>query len=311
MSLTRTTNAPAGGGVSLAADNTWTGTQRFVDTENAIQLGEDLIVRRVDGFAAQRWALTSIAGSEKNPFIEINPVTGGGADPTICGYQLYRLGRGDAPNREFSMWEARGTTGNFNDYVIGVFQSGTGQLRPLRFKMGAAEKFSLLTDGNLEHKGRLTFENPDNSAPILVRRNDAVDVQIRRHDATADAPRLLFSKTRGTIASPTAPASGDRLGDVLWSTNTAAGAIHNGGLLRMAATQAWTLGSAHGTKAQVFTTPNGTATLVESLTVEEPADGETALLLRRNVGGTLTLQRVSMGAADSAGTGFKVLRVPN
>jgi hypothetical protein len=42
-----------------------------------------------------------------------------------------------------------------------------------------------------------------------------------------------------------------------------------------------------------------------------PADGETALLLRRNVGGSYTLQRVSMGADDSGGTGYKVLRVPN
>jgi hypothetical protein len=42
-----------------------------------------------------------------------------------------------------------------------------------------------------------------------------------------------------------------------------------------------------------------------------PADGETTLLLRRNVGGSYTLQRVSMGAADSGGTGYKVLRVPN
>lgn len=41
------------------------------------------------------------------------------------------------------------------------------------------------------------------------------------------------------------------------------------------------------------------------------ADTETCLLLRRNVGGTLTVQRVSMGATDSGGTGFKVLRVPN
>jgi hypothetical protein len=42
-----------------------------------------------------------------------------------------------------------------------------------------------------------------------------------------------------------------------------------------------------------------------------PADGETTLLLRRNVGAVYTLERVSMGAADSGGTGFKVLRVPN
>jgi hypothetical protein len=49
--------------------------------------------------------------------------------------------------------------------------------------------------------------------------------------------------------------------------------------------------------------------VIEGSTVA--ADGETALLLRRNVGGTLSLQRVSMGAVDSGGTGFKVLRVPN
>lgn len=41
------------------------------------------------------------------------------------------------------------------------------------------------------------------------------------------------------------------------------------------------------------------------------ADGETALLVRRNVGGTLTVQQVSMGAIDSGGAGFRVLRVPN
>lgn len=41
------------------------------------------------------------------------------------------------------------------------------------------------------------------------------------------------------------------------------------------------------------------------------ADGSTALLVRRNVGGTYSLQQVSMGAADSGGAGFKVLRVPN
>ncbi|MEM1557977.1 MAG: hypothetical protein QXG12_05245, partial [Thermoproteota archaeon] len=41
------------------------------------------------------------------------------------------------------------------------------------------------------------------------------------------------------------------------------------------------------------------------------ADGETALLIRRNVGGTYSLVRVSMGPPDSGGTGYRVLRVPN
>jgi hypothetical protein len=41
------------------------------------------------------------------------------------------------------------------------------------------------------------------------------------------------------------------------------------------------------------------------------ADTETALLIRRNVGGTFSLERVTQGAADSGGAGFKLLRVPN
>jgi hypothetical protein len=49
-----------------------------------------------------------------------------------------------------------------------------------------------------------------------------------------------------------------------------------------------------------------------ALTVQNaPANGDVGLAVYRNVGGTLSLQQVSMGAADSAGTGYKVLRVAN
>jgi len=41
------------------------------------------------------------------------------------------------------------------------------------------------------------------------------------------------------------------------------------------------------------------------------ADGAVGLLLRRNVGGVFTLEQVTMGASDSGGSGYKVLRVPN
>jgi hypothetical protein len=51
--------------------------------------------------------------------------------------------------------------------------------------------------------------------------------------------------------------------------------------------------------------------LVEGAELRAAADGETALLLRRNKGGVFTLERVSEGAADSGGTGYRVLRVPN
>jgi hypothetical protein len=41
------------------------------------------------------------------------------------------------------------------------------------------------------------------------------------------------------------------------------------------------------------------------------ADTETAMLVRRNVGGAYSLQRVSMDAVDTAGAGYRALRVPN
>lgn len=48
-----------------------------------------------------------------------------------------------------------------------------------------------------------------------------------------------------------------------------------------------------------------------ALRIAEAANGETALLVRRNVAGVFSLERVSMGVADSGGAGFKLLRVPN
>lgn len=59
---------------------------------------------------------------------------------------------------------------------------------------------------------------------------------------------------------------------------------------------------------QFYTNSQEVARFKDGLAI---ADTETSLLLRRNVGGALTIQQVSMGAADSGGAGFKVLRVPN
>lgn len=56
---------------------------------------------------------------------------------------------------------------------------------------------------------------------------------------------------------------------------------------------------------------NGSADFARAELSTDAADGETEFLVTRNIGGTKTLQRVSMGAADSGGTGFKLLRVPN
>jgi hypothetical protein len=42
-----------------------------------------------------------------------------------------------------------------------------------------------------------------------------------------------------------------------------------------------------------------------------PTAGQTTLYLLRHNGTSATMQQVTLGAADSGGAGFKVLRVPN
>lgn len=52
-------------------------------------------------------------------------------------------------------------------------------------------------------------------------------------------------------------------------------------------------------------------TLQTFLQLAAPADTETSLIVLRNIAGALTMQRVFMGAADSGGAGYKLLRVVN
>jgi hypothetical protein len=69
--------------------------------------------------------------------------------------------------------------------------------------------------------------------------------------------------------------------------------------------------TSHATKGTITLGTAATPYAQVSETDAAIADTETALLVRRNVGGTLSLQRVSMGIVDSGGSGFKLLRVPN
>ena len=78
-------------------------------------------------------------------------------------------------------------------------------------------------------------------------------------------------------------------------------------LMRVSTANGVLMGNLSGTSAIVSVFSQ----LLECLRLTDPADGNTALLVRRNVGGTASLVQVSMGAADSGGAGFKVLRVPN
>lgn len=56
--------------------------------------------------------------------------------------------------------------------------------------------------------------------------------------------------------------------------------------------------------------PDGSGS-VEAFGLKDGASGETSMLVTRNLSGVFTMQRVSMGAVDSGGAGFRALRVPN
>lgn len=60
-----------------------------------------------------------------------------------------------------------------------------------------------------------------------------------------------------------------------------------------------------------FRLKDNLAAVRTGLSVTAPAANETAAVLLVNIGGTFTAQRVTVGATDSGGSGFRLLRVPN
>jgi hypothetical protein len=115
---------------------------------------------------------------------------------------------------------------------------------------------------------------------------------------------------RGTPASRTATQSGDMLGFLAGHGFTGSAWTSAANALVAAYAQENFTGSANGARVSVETTPNGSATRAEAARFDGNATaGETRFMLYDVDNGTL--ERVSVGAADSGGVGYKVLRIPN
>jgi hypothetical protein len=144
---------------------------------------------------------------------------------------------------------------------------------------------------------------------LFTRRDDGGEQHIleAQSDTVANSPIMLYRRSR---AGPTAVLAGDRL--IAWVIHGYNGsAFATAGNNAFFATENWTA-TANGSRFQVNITRDGTAGIIgEAFGVRTPANDETALMIARNLGGTITTQRVSMGAADSGGTGFRLLRVSN
>lgn len=196
---------------TAAGVKTWSDKQVF-DGTDGVQFGSDLRVVRRSGNAAQRLALTGEAGSNTNPFLEINPVPGAvTGDPTIAGFQVYRLGNGDLADREFFYVESRGDADG-EDFIVGSFASGTGEIRRVLFRYGHQsdanyESFRMESDGSFRFAKSvhgLTALYLDGTAGNYVVTPDAAalditgDIDLRAEvaldDWTPAADQALISK---------------------------------------------------------------------------------------------------------------------
>jgi hypothetical protein len=103
------------------------------------------------------------------------------------------------------------------------------------------------------------------------------------------------------------PNTGDFLGTVIFSGRNGAAAVVQ--YSRIVGEISDIAGGAERGRLAVVTLELG----AEAITAlfEGPADGNTALSLRRNVGGSFAMSTVSMGDTDSGGSGYRLLRVPN
>lgn len=109
---------------------------------------------------------------------------------------------------------------------------------------------------------------------------------------TGDSAVTLWRKADGTAAAPTALLNGDYIGVIYAQGCNAAGSYAVGGSFSILANQAWSA-AAQGTAAIIATTPNGTTSTVNSLTLA----GNTATF-----SGTVSIPAGSSLALNSGST---------
>lgn len=148
----------------------------------------------------------------------------------------------------------------------------------------------------------------------LFSRNSTFTMDLTGYsDTLAEGPGILTSRAGATDTFITYKApvlSGMILGTYrasgYYATNSLSGAIAE---LRFTALENFSV-SAQGTKADILVTPTGSTTRRSGVVVQPSATADdTDLLLWDVTAGTL--KRVTRGAADSGGAGFRLLRVAN
>ena len=120
----------------------------------------------------------------------------------------------------------------------------------------------------------------------------------------------FLGRAGGTYSAPTAPGNGAALAEYRAGSYLGGSRVY-AGALSFRTTQAWT-DTARGTKAELSITLGGTTTRTTALELSTPGSSlDTAAVLLMNIGGETVTRRVKVGPPDSAGTGYRALRITN
>ena len=296
------------------AAHSFSETQTF-DPTNGFVIG-NVHMKYVSGWHGQRLHLT---GTDEGvmPYIEVVPTSLNSTDTgkRLAGYQLYRtLGGGSVDDREFLAIEAVSDENPNPGFVIQTWASGTGEMQPIIFRAGAAEAFRVNSDGlfQLGYNSFVFADNQQRATPFISRRNGSLaPVQARAYsDRPSDSPVIQLASNRGTIEDPAQALTGDGLGRVMFGTMDGSSFSPATSIVGTAIEDFTS--STQGSRLSFQTTIPGTTTVGNMLQIEDAgAHAETAMLIRVNRNGTKSMDRVLVGAPDSAGEGWRILRVAN
>ena len=146
------------------------------------------------------------------------------------------------------------------------------------------------------------IEDVSGKATIVERRGNYLMEMESQADTSASGP------SRSLYRNSASPADNDAAGeDKIYANNSA-------GSKELFALWKWVLSSvtdgSEGAKLQLFQMINGTLTRSVEFS-DTMSSAQTGMFLLRNNGTDTLIKRVTMGAADSGGTGYRMLRIDN
>jgi hypothetical protein len=126
----------------------------------------------------------------------------------------------------------------------------------------------------------------------------------------SDHPSITYRASRGTQNAPSATQNGDFLGSNFGKGRGNAGAylVNAGAGFIFVASENYT--TTGGARIDLYATENGSSGVTKVAQLDKPSTTTQTGLMIWDVDNA-TLERVTVGAADSGGAGFKVLRIPN